>query len=270
MEPVRRHSAIARPWSWPQRHGFRGYSSRLTGRFDATAASPRDEDRGKEKGETLHRPSVSKRNAAHCRDDASTLIVLVARVVELSALDPRWPTASSARLSGSASAARPLSCASLTNCEDHRLSWGVSIGPNSGAFGVEEEHRLRPDFFGRTPGFDNAMLTAMSNLMVVIPAGPVHPYGVFGVGLMRPHVELTDLTSLSKTAFGWDFGGGLNIFLTQRLRAEGEHQAPAFVRRKSRSASSGTTTSTSGGQRRGDAAVLTIPVFSRQSSVFSP
>jgi hypothetical protein len=114
------------------------------------------------------------------------------------------------------------SCASLTNCEDHRLSWGVSIGSNSGAFGVEEDIAYAPDFFGRTPGFDNAMLTAMSNLMVVIPAGPVHPYGVFGVGLMRPHVELTDLTSLSKTAFGWDFGGRLNIFLTKGFGLRGD------------------------------------------------
>jgi hypothetical protein len=113
-------------------------------------------------------------------------------------------------------------CPSLTNCVDKRLSWGVSIGSTNGGFGVEEDIAYARDFFGRTPGFDNAMLTAMSNLMVVIPAGPIQPYGVFGVGLLRPHMQFSNLTTLSKNVFGWDFGGGLNVFPTHSFGLRGD------------------------------------------------
>ena len=113
-------------------------------------------------------------------------------------------------------------CQSLTNCEDKRLSWGASIGKTNGGFGLEADFAYAPDFFGKTPGTDNAMLTLMSNLMVVIPAGPIHPYGVFGLGLLRPHVQFNDLTSLSKNVLGWDFGGGLNIFLSHSFGLRGD------------------------------------------------
>src|SRR5262249_60043896 len=59
-------------------------------------------------------------------------------------------------------------CASLTNCEDHRLDWGVALGATNGIFGFEEEIAYSKDFFGRTPGGDNAVFTLMSNLMLVI------------------------------------------------------------------------------------------------------
>jgi hypothetical protein len=98
----------------------------------------------------------------------------------------------------------------------------VSLGSNNGVFGVEEDIAYAPDFFGKTPGFDNALLTAMSNLMVVIPAGPIQPYGVFGIGLIRPHVQFGDLTSLSKSVIGWDLGAGLNIFPTHSFGLRGD------------------------------------------------
>src|SRR5947199_341067 len=68
-------------------------------------------------------------------------------------------------------------CASLTTCDDKRSNFGVSLGTVRGAIGFEEEIGYSPDFFGKTPGGDNAMLTLMSNLMVVVPAGPIEPYG---------------------------------------------------------------------------------------------
>ena len=114
-------------------------------------------------------------------------------------------------------------CPSLTTCEDKRLSWGLSIGKTNGVFGVEEDIAYTPDYFGRTPGFDNAMLTLMSNLMIVLPAGPIHPYGVIGLGLMRPHMTFDGgALSLSKNALGWDIGGGLNIFLTHGFGIRGD------------------------------------------------
>jgi Outer membrane protein beta-barrel domain len=104
-------------------------------------------------------------------------------------------------------------CASLTNCEDKRTTFGVSLGSMGGVFGFEEDIGYTPDFFGKTPGGDNAMLTLMSNLMLVIPAGPIRPYGLIGLGLMRSHAQFNASSlALDNNSLGWDIGGGLNIF----------------------------------------------------------
>ena len=87
-------------------------------------------------------------------------------------------------------------CASLSSCEEKRLNWGASLGTVNGVLGFEEEIGYASQFFGKTPGGDNAMLTLMSNLMVVIPAGPIQPYGVIGIGLMRSHAQFS-ATSLA-------------------------------------------------------------------------
>lgn len=114
-------------------------------------------------------------------------------------------------------------CASLRNCEDKRSNFGVSLGSTHGIFGVEEDISYARDFFGKTPGTANAVLTVMSNVMLVVPAGPIQPYGIIGVGLIRPHVKLdTSSLSLDKNAFGWDIGGGLNIFLGRTLGVRGD------------------------------------------------
>jgi len=114
-------------------------------------------------------------------------------------------------------------CVSLTNCEEKRLSWGVSLGKTNGGFGLEQDIAYAPDFFGKTSAGESAMLTLMSNLMFVLPAGPIRPYAVVGLGLMRPHVKYNDLSlSLDKNVLGWDWGGGLNIFLTQGFGLRGD------------------------------------------------
>ena len=114
-------------------------------------------------------------------------------------------------------------CVSLTQCEEKRLSWGASIGSMNGIFGFEEDIAYAPDFFGKTPNAANAMLTAMTNVMLVIPAGPVRPYAVIGMGLMRPHVKF-DASSLAldKNVLGYDYGGGLNLFLTRSFGLRGD------------------------------------------------
>lgn len=114
-------------------------------------------------------------------------------------------------------------CASLTNCEEKRLNWGVSIGKTGGIFGFEEDISYAPSFFGQTAGGDNAVLTVMSNLLISVPAGPVQPYALIGIGLIRPHVKL-DATSLvtDKNALGYDIGGGVNLFLAPHLGVRGD------------------------------------------------
>ena len=113
-------------------------------------------------------------------------------------------------------------CNSLRSCDDRRTSWGVAIGTTGGIFGFEEEFAYAPNFFGTATG-DNAVLTLMSNLMVVIPAGPIQPYGVIGVGLVRPHAQLNASSLASdQNTLGWDIGGGLNIFLGKSVGVRGD------------------------------------------------
>ena len=116
-------------------------------------------------------------------------------------------------------------CASLTNCQAKHTSFGVSIGKMGSIFGFEEDLAFAQDFFPATPGDESSVLTAMSNLMIGIPAGPVQPYGIVGVGLVRPHVH----ASLNPTAVGgdsnaagYDIGGGVNIFFLKNVGVRGD------------------------------------------------
>jgi opacity protein-like surface antigen len=114
-------------------------------------------------------------------------------------------------------------CVSLTNCEEKRTNWGVALGATHGIFGFEEDIGYAKDFFGKTPNGDNAVLTVMSDFMVVVPAGPIQPYAFAGIGLIRPHVKFdTSSLSIDQNTLGYDLGGGLNIFLTHTVGLRGE------------------------------------------------
>ncbi len=113
-------------------------------------------------------------------------------------------------------------CPSILNdCSVKRTAYGFGVGHLShGIFGFEEDFSYAPDFFGASPTFgSNSVLTLMSNLVVAIPAGPVHPYVSGGVGLMRTKVELnlSSLLSTSNTSFGYNIGGGVMVFLPSHL-----------------------------------------------------
>jgi len=114
-------------------------------------------------------------------------------------------------------------CIALTNCQEKRANWGVSAATIRGVVGFEQELAYAPDFFGQADGESNGVLTVMTNVLVIIPAGRVNPYGLIGVGLIRPHVKL-DAASLAvdKNAVGWDIGGGVNVFLTNHLGVRGD------------------------------------------------
>jgi hypothetical protein len=114
-------------------------------------------------------------------------------------------------------------CVSLTNCDQKRTNWGVSLGSTGGLFGFEEDIGYAPSFFGSTSTGDNAVFTAMSNLMIVLPAGPVRPYAIVGLGLMRPHVHFDPAgLAIDKNTLGADIGGGVNIFMTHHVGIRGD------------------------------------------------
>jgi opacity protein-like surface antigen len=109
----------------------------------------------------------------------------------------------------------------LSNCSVKRTAYGFSAGHLShGIVGFEEDLSYAPDFFGTSPSFGaNSVLTVMSNLVVAVPAGPVHPYVTAGIGFMRTKVELNlqGLLSTSNTSFGYNIGGGVIVFLPAHL-----------------------------------------------------
>ncbi len=114
-------------------------------------------------------------------------------------------------------------CVSLTSCEEKRLNWGVSLGKTGGIFGFEQDIGYAPSFFGKTPTGDNAVLTLMSNLLITVPAGPVQPYGLIGIGLIRPHARFSAASlTTDKNALGYDIGGGVNLFLVPRVGIRGD------------------------------------------------
>jgi hypothetical protein len=115
-------------------------------------------------------------------------------------------------------------CVSLAQCDEKRLNWGLSIGTTHGIFGFEEDISYAPNFFGSTPGGDNGVLTVMSNLLIIVPAGPVQPYANIGLGLIRPHVTTLNPSVLTsgKNALGYNIGAGLNIFLGRHVGVRGD------------------------------------------------
>src|SRR5262245_32024607 len=114
-------------------------------------------------------------------------------------------------------------CISISNCEEKRINWGVTFGSTSGIFGIQEDIGYAPEFFGKTPGASNGVLHLMTDFMLVVPAGPIQPYAFAGIGLIRSHAKFdTSSLSLDKNAFGYDIGGGLNIFFVHSVGIHGE------------------------------------------------
>lgn len=115
-------------------------------------------------------------------------------------------------------------CQSFSNCEEKHTNFGVSLASASGILGFEEDLGYAKDFFGSVPGVDNNVFTAMSNLMAGVFAGPVQPYVLAGVGLIRTHVSLNPLAGGASTsnAFGYDLGAGISGFFSSHVGVRGD------------------------------------------------
>jgi hypothetical protein len=115
-------------------------------------------------------------------------------------------------------------CPTITNCEDKHVNFGVGLGRLGPVLGFETEFAYAKDFFGTAPGLSSSVLTVMGNVMLVPAIGPVRPYGLIGLGIMRSHVEFTPaaLISTENTDIGWDVGGGVFIFLGDHLGLRGD------------------------------------------------
>jgi hypothetical protein len=116
------------------------------------------------------------------------------------------------------------SCPQITNCQDKKLNAGVALGSMGSILGFEEEFAYAKDFFGKAPQLSSNVLTLMSNLMVVPAIGPVHPYVLGGLGLIKSHIEFTaaSIFTSNNNDLGWDLGGGVILLMGGHLGVRGD------------------------------------------------
>ena len=102
-------------------------------------------------------------------------------------------------------------CPRITDCTDKRINVGVALGVTGKIFGFEEEVAYARNFFGEAPGLSSSVLTVMSNAMFIPNVGPIRPYVLARLGLMKSHVEFTPSSLLTSDSnnFGWNVGGGV-------------------------------------------------------------
>jgi opacity protein-like surface antigen len=115
-------------------------------------------------------------------------------------------------------------CPELSNCEDKNLNAGVTLGAMGNVFGFEEEFAYARDFFGQAPDFSSSVLTLMTNLMLIPNVGPVRPYAIGGIGLIKTHVELAvpSVFSADNNNLGWDVGGGVMVLFSKHVGIRGD------------------------------------------------
>jgi len=112
-------------------------------------------------------------------------------------------------------------CPSITNCEDKRADYGVSVGALGSIVGFEAELGYTKNFFGETSNETSNVMTLMGNFMLAPKVGPVQPYVLAGLGLIRTSVESVG-TSSDQNQFGWDLGGGLMVFFGEHVGVRGD------------------------------------------------
>jgi opacity protein-like surface antigen len=115
-------------------------------------------------------------------------------------------------------------CPEITNCKDKAFNWGVGVGALGAVLGAELEFAYTDQFFGEAPNQDSSVLTLMGNAMLAPKFGPVQPYGLAGVGLIKTSVDLTlgGIVNDDNNQFGWDAGGGLMIFFGRHFGIRGD------------------------------------------------
>ena len=114
-------------------------------------------------------------------------------------------------------------CPRATGCEDNHSNIGVSGGKLGSVGGGEVELGYARNFFGDSPDAESNVLTLMGNVLIGPRLGPVRPYFLIGMGLIKTHVEFTTGSILdSANNFGWDMGGGLIVMFGGHVGVRGD------------------------------------------------
>src|SRR5262249_15986252 len=123
----------------------------------------------------------------------------------------------------------------ITNCQDKRTNIGVAFGKMGQILGFEEEFADAKNFFGQIGTQESSVLTAMTNIMLVPAIGPVHPYGLFGLGLMKTHVGFnrTEVANFDHTGLAYNTALGVTVLFARHVGIRGDirhfHSAKSFT-----------------------------------------
>ena len=112
-------------------------------------------------------------------------------------------------------------CPQITGCEDKHANYGVAFGALGSFVGFEAEFGHTNDFFGASSVQSTSVLTFMANLMLAPKIGPIQPYGLGGIGLIRTSVESAGQND-DENQIGWDLGGGLIGFFSSHVGLRGD------------------------------------------------
>jgi len=113
---------------------------------------------------------------------------------------------------------------------ERKLNWGVSL-TGGGIAAFEVDFSYSPNFFGVSDGSsgvnflgDGNVTTLTGNLRVGVAGGPIRPYVVGGVGLIRSKVDDPQqfFTTPSASDFGMDVGGGLDALFSRHVGIRGD------------------------------------------------
>lgn len=111
-------------------------------------------------------------------------------------------------------------CPEITNCEDKHANYGVSFGALGSVVGFEAELAHTSDFLGASSVTENTnVLTFMGNFMFAPKFGPIQPYGLAGIGLIRTSFEGG---GDDQNQAGYDLGGGLMAFFSSHVGIRGD------------------------------------------------
>jgi opacity protein-like surface antigen len=113
-------------------------------------------------------------------------------------------------------------CPEITNCEDKHANYGVAFGALGSVVGFEAEFAHTNDFLGTSSTLQSSsVLTFMGNFMLAPKFGPIQPYGLAGIGLIRTSIEAVG-EDTDENQIGYDLGGGLIGFFSAHFGIRGD------------------------------------------------
>jgi len=113
---------------------------------------------------------------------------------------------------------------------ERKLNWGASLS-GGGVVGFELDFSYSPSFFGvsdTSSGIDflgdGNVTTLTGNLRLAVAGGPIRPYAVGGVGLIRSKVDdpTQFFSTPSASDFGMDVGAGIDGFFSPAVGIRGD------------------------------------------------
>jgi len=115
-------------------------------------------------------------------------------------------------------------CPQLNGCKNEQTNLSLSVGKFGTFFGAETEVAYSPKFFGEADGLSSNVLTVMGNVMLGPKAGPVRPFILAGLGVMKTNFELrtSSVLTTNDTAFGYNVGAGVVALVSDHFGLRGD------------------------------------------------